>query len=216
MKQRAVRTVAIALAVSVLPAAGLSAQQLWDAGLPGEDVGFVALHFGGILPNTTLPDGASWENGGALGVSVNLWVNRYLGFRFAGLTAVTEGVHGDEYSAAAANADRVYLYNAEVALRYPIMGDRIAPFLSGGVGGKSYRWNFGLYNGGTSPTMTVAGGVDIRPEAFGVFGLLLEARYYRSDYQWHGLSWLGPLPDFDRVAPRVEDLAVTAGVSVHF
>jgi hypothetical protein len=73
-----------------------------------------------------------------------------------------------------------------------------------------------VYEGGTAFAWTLAGGLDYRLTSSGTLGLLLEARYYRSHYNWHGLSWRGAMPDFHRYAPTVSDLQVTGGISLNF
>ena len=216
MKQPLVILGAALVFTAYLPA-NLSAQ-LWEAGLAGEELGSVALHFGAFVPRTTLPDGGSWETGTAVGASLGLWAHPNLGFRMQVIRTYTEGVQpgGDLYSAAAENAGRVWTYSGEVALRYPIMDGRAAPFISGGPAGKSYRWKYGMYKGGTAFAWTAAGGLDFRPTASGTLGLVVEARYYRSNYLWHGVSWKGPMPDFERTAPTVNDIMITGGVALNF
>jgi hypothetical protein len=192
--------------------------QPWSAAaqLAGDDVATFAIHGGAVAPTTTLPDGSSFETGAAVGASGAWWVLRNFGFRGHVTRSYTEGVQPAEFSAAAANAGRVWLYGADVVGRLPLANGRMTPYVSAGAGGKSYRWKYGMYEGGTAFAWSYAGGLDVRPVQSGRFGLILEGRYHRTEYHWHGLSFLGPLPEFKRTSPTVNDYLITAGVSVNF
>ncbi len=139
--------------------------QPWStaAQVAGDDRATIAIHAGAVTPTTTLPDGSTHESGTAIGASGAWWVLRNLGLRAHVTRSYTEGVQGADFSAAAANAGRVWLYGAEAVIRLPLMNGRVAPYLTAGPGGKSYRWKYGMYEGGTAFAWSYAGGLDLRP-----------------------------------------------------
>jgi opacity protein-like surface antigen len=218
--KRVLVTIGAGLVLVTHFAPGLSAQT-WQVGLPGDDVASVVLNLGAVVPTTTLPDGSSHDPGMAVGVAATWWPLRNFGFKAQAIRSHTLGVHGDTvFSAAAAysgEGSSVWLYSGELVLRLPIMADRVSPYLSGGPGGKSYRWSIPRpYIGRTTFAWAYAAGVDIRPTASRQFGLVIEGRYHRSQYKWHGLGDRGPPPEFLETGPTMNDFAVTAGVSVNW
>lgn len=164
------------------------AAQLWNAGLPGEDIASISLQVGAASPITTLPDGAYFEDGLALGATGTLWAHRYLGFRGAVTRSETNGVHGEAFSAAGVMHPTVWFYDVAVLLRVPMVGNRLTwfPYVATGVGGKSYRWAIpNTRRGDTSlGGLTLAGGLEVRPGRTGWYGLQLEVKNHRSTYDF--------------------------------
>jgi hypothetical protein len=229
---------ALALALSAAPE--VSAQLFARRG-PNDALVVTTIQGGTLLANTELPDGTTYENGTAIGGSLGFWALRHFGIRGHVATATNDGVQpcggvfpcaSDpdlHYSSAAAHAGKVYVYGAELAMRYPVMNGMLTPYVTAGVGGKSWRWTIPRPTPGrTSRAWSGAAGLELTPTAFqglGFFervGIVVEARYHRSKYQWHGLAQVGPCCDFETIGvfgpepPVVTDYVVTGGLSLHW
>lgn len=192
--------------------------QLWQVGRLGEDFASLSVHGGVVAPTTTLPDGSSHANGAAVGVSGRLWPTRYLGVGARFVHGETEGVEGERFSAAAAHDPTVWIYSAEIALRYPFVGNRISwfPYVSAGPGGKSYRWAIDRPRIGDSAfAWSAGGGIDLRPTNSGRFGFAVDVRNHRSRYMWHGLGYRATVPDYVAYGPMLNDVVVTAGITIN-
>lgn len=192
---------------------------LWGAEVQGQQAPLASfgVQAGAIAPQTTLPDGSSHASGAAVGASGMVWPLRYLGARLSVAYGKTAGVHGEEFSAAAAHDPKVWLYSAEVAVRYPFEGGGVVwfPYLSAGPGGKSYRWAIDRPRIGDSAlALTYGGGVDIRPRGLRGVGVVVDVRNYRSRYMWHGLGVRATVPDYEAHGPMLNDLLVTAGITI--
>lgn len=187
----------LGLNLSASPVSG----QLWDAGVPGEDLGSLALLFGSVAPQSSLPDGASFASGIAIGGSASWWPFRYVGFRGHVVRAKTDGQEGHEFSSVAFEEPVVWLYSADVAVRYPLVGQRIAlaPYIAAGYGGKSYEWSLNRLSAGshgnTTFGWTLAGGAEIRPGSSGWYGLRLEIANQRSEFRF--FEYAGPHPQHE-------------------
>lgn len=220
----------VMLLCMVLSGSGVSAQ--WDAGVPGEDIGSITLTAGSVLEGSKLPDGASFASGFALGASAAVWPFRYLGFRGNIARAKTDGQEGTEFSSVSFERPTVYLYSADLALRYPLVGESfsVVPYIAGGYGGKHYNWSINRTNAGsagrTSFSWTMAGGAEFRSS--GVFGLRVEVLRQRSEFKFH--EYAGPTTAHEfyrdsfitedvvpgvREFPILQDLVLTVGITIN-
>jgi hypothetical protein len=189
-----------------------------EAQARGPEAAFTSLglHAGAVAPQTTLPDGSSHSSGAVFGAVGSVWPLDFVGVRVSVAYGKTEGVEGEVFSAAAAHDPRVWLYSAEVALRYPFASNRIVwfPYLSAGPGGKSYRWAIERPRIGDSAlAWSYGGGIDIRPAATGRVGIVLDLRNYRSRYMWHGLGVRATVPEYKAYGPMLNDVLFTAGIT---
>ena len=202
----------IAAAAMLLMAQPLSAQ-LWEAGLPGEDVGSLAVNFGVVSPATEFPDdGSSFEQGSAFGAALTYWPFDHVGLRAHVLRGKTPGDHGDlspcppaPCSSVGYENPVVWFYALEAAVRRPMGDDGFAwfPYASTGVTGKSYRWEIDRPRVGyTDIGWTAAGGIEVRTSATGPFGFVAEVRTYQTQFNTLGKS------------ENQSDLAFTAGVTL--
>lgn len=192
--------------------------QFWQAGRLGDDIGSLGIIAGVVSPTTTLPDGSSHDAGTAIGATGTVWPLDYLGARASVVYGKTAGVHGERFSAAAAHDPKVFLYSAELAIRYPFAGERFSwfPYLSGGPGAKSYRWAIDRPRvGDTSFAWSIGGGVDVRPTRSGSVGIQVDVRNYQSRYQWHGLGYRAAVPDDQAWGPILNDVVITAGLTLN-
>jgi len=185
---------AVAVALCLLGTAPLKAQ-LWEAGLPGEDLGSISLLGGLLQPNTTYDDGSTFESGMGFGASVAVWPWRHVGVRATLLRGRTEGKEGEVFSPLRFQNPTIWLYNLDLALRYPLMTESslaLAPYIAAGVGGKTFRWDpsWPEQIGFTSRTLTAAGGIEVRPTGGGrALGLIAEVRGYRYGYTGFQYQW---------------------------
>jgi hypothetical protein len=207
------RVFAASAAALILAAQPLSAQ-LWQAGLPGDDVGSLALNLGVLSPATEFADdGSSFDQGTAFGVGFTYWPFDHVGLRTHVLRGETPGNHGNlspcppnPCSAVGHQQPVVWHYALEGAVRLPMGGAGLAwfPFASAGVTGKSYRWSIDRPRVGyTAPGWTAAGGIEVRTRATGPFGLLAEVRTYQTSFETLGKS------------EGHSDFAFTAGVTLN-
>jgi len=203
--------------------------QLMNAPLPGEgDLGTVSLHFGTVDPRTTFDDGSRFQRGTAVGVSGTIWAFRNLGFRGNVTKSQNDGHNPQDPEAAIAVQDPdVWLYSGEAVLRLPIITRAVAvtPFLSGGIGGKTWDWKVKTI-ADVERAWTGALGLDFRPLSLGRVGLVTEARAFRSQfhafgyrvYYWHEAA-MGIVEGEDAYwgkSTHHNDLVVTVGLSLNF
>lgn len=192
--RKAASTMAL-VALTLLLGASRANAQLWQAGPPGDDLGSLALLVGSVVPQSDLPDGASFASGTALGASATWWPFRHVGFRGNFVRTETEGREGDEFSSVAFESPIVLLYSADVALRLPLELSRLAlvPYIAAGYGGKSYRWSLNRVSAGgggnTSFGWTLAGGTELRLLSSSV-GLRLEVLNQHSEFRF--FEYAGP------------------------
>jgi hypothetical protein len=208
MTKGAFLTAAAAVLLAVQP---LSAQ-LWEAGLPGDDIGSVALIVGVVSPTTEFADdGSSFTQGTAFGAAITYWPFDHMGVRGHVLRGKTPGDHGNlacnptPCSAVGYEEPVVWLYAAEAAFRRPMGGTGFAwfPYVSAGVVGKSYRWQYDRPKVGyTDIGWTAGGGIEVRTDATGPFGFVVEVRTYSTQFNTLGKS------------ENQSDLAFTAGVTL--
>ncbi len=207
--------------------------QGWSAGAPGEDVGSLALLIGSMAPQSTLPGGASFASGIAVGASVTVWPFRYVGFRGNIARAKTKGQEGTEFSSVAFEDPVVWLYSGDLALRFPLVGERfsVVPYIAGGYGGKHYNWTINRTaagaGGSTSFGLTLAGGTEFRLGSGGL-GLRVEVLRQKSEFKF--FEFAGPTPDHEfyrdsfvihevvpgeRTFPTMSDLVLTVGITLN-
>lgn len=187
------------------------AAQPWYAGLPGDDVGSLAIQVGAVSPTTELPDGGGFQTGIAAGVTGTFWPFRHLGFRGSLLTGKTNGDRGpNNNSKAGLENPTLLLYNAEIAFRYPVVGGSLAwfPFVAAGGGGKTYYWSERLtgFPRDFTYAWTFAAGLEFRRTSSPWYGFVLEVKNFNSKYKWHG--W-----HFDE--PIMRDMIFTAGITLN-
>lgn len=185
--------IGFAILVTLLTGTPLRAQ-FWQAGVPGEDVGSISLYGGLLQPNTTYEDGSTFESGISGGVSVSYWPYRYFGMKALVIRSRTEGREGQEFSPLRFQNPTVWLYNLDLAVRYPIVGSSLAlvPYLAGGVGGKTFRWDpsWPEQIGMSAPTKSAAAGFEIRPTGRNrTLGIVVEARGYNYGYTGFNYQW---------------------------
>lgn len=199
---------AAALFLALAAPAQLSGQRVYT-GLPGQDVGSIALNLGAILPSTSLPDGSNFNSGLAGGAAITIWPFRHLGMRgnlLYGQSGVSPGA--GSRARVALEDPNVLLYSGELALRYPMESGRFAwfPYLSAGVGGKTYRWahEFTGLKSNFNGALTYSGGVEVRPSSSPRYGFVVGMSQYRTTYSWHSFH-------FDNA--DLTDTMVTVGVT---
>jgi opacity protein-like surface antigen len=94
----------------------------------------------------------------------------------------------------------VWLYSADLALRYPVGGGGFAlvPYVAGGYGGKTYHWSLNRRSAGTrydtSFGSTAGGGLEIRPVSSSI-GLRIEVLNQRSQFSF--FEYAGPHADHE-------------------
>jgi hypothetical protein len=186
---------ALVVLVTVLWTSPLSAQ-IWEAGLPGDDIGSVAVTGGVVAPSTNFSDdGSHFESGGIFGLALTYWPFEHFGLRTHVMRGKTQGNHGDmaatcppaPCSPIGFQEPVVWHYSLEAALRRPMGGSGGTawfPFVSVGATGKSYRWSIERpWVGYTGGGWTAAGGVELRMAATGPFGFIAEARTFQTRFQ---------------------------------
>ncbi|MQA89480.1 MAG: outer membrane beta-barrel protein [Gemmatimonas sp.] len=200
---------AAALILAVQPLSG----QLWEAGLPGDDIGSLAVNFGVLSPTTEFPDdGSSFDQGTGFGMALTYWPSDHFGLRTHVMRGETPGNHGNlapcpptPCSAVGYQEPVVWHYSAEAAVRRPMGGAGFAwfPYASAGVTGKSYRWSIDRPRVGyTGGGWTAAGGIEARTGATGPLGFMAEVRTYQTRFQTLGKN------------QGQSDFALTAGVTL--
>jgi opacity protein-like surface antigen len=187
---------------------GSKAHAQWAAGVQGEDHVSVALHAGIFSPATDLSDGTSFDSGTSLGLSATYWPLARFGLNGFAFTSETEATASPE-TAASAFDPSVRGFTIGPIVRYPMAsgGLALAPYASAGVGAKQYNWAIKVpRRSNTALAWSLGGGVDIRPASSPQYGLQIEARNLRSNYQWHGFQ---PDPE------AVNDLILTVGLALN-
>lgn len=206
--KRALLAFAAGVLLATWPGAEASAQP-WSAGLAGQDVASLAIHFGGLAPRTTLPDGAAFSGGPGAGISGTYWPSRYLGFRGNGFVASTSGNRADRTKAGQEDPT-IHLFGGETLLRYPMNSGGLSwfPYIGLGGGAKNYDWSEDLtgWDSDLVFAWNAVGGLDIRRTTSPWYGMLVEVRRYSSKYKWHGHTLTEPV---------VNDLFLTIGLTLN-
>jgi opacity protein-like surface antigen len=200
-----------ALVVFVLVGLVSEAPAQQRSGLPGHDVGSVALHIGAVTPMRDLPDGTSFDSGIAGGLAATAWAFPNFGVRGTVMFGQGGGTPGPgSTSRAGLEEPTLALYSLDLLARYPMVSGQFAwfPYLGGGIGGKQYLWSeqFTGVEWDLAFAWTTSGGVEVRPAASPRLGFVLDVSRFSSKYIWHGFFW---------EEPKLSDLRVTAGITLN-
>src|SRR5690606_3043893 len=139
-----------------------------------------------LQPSTTYDDGSTFASGIGSGIAATVWPHRYVGVRSVVIRSRTEGEQGDQFSPLQFQNPVVWLYDVELALRYPFVGAiGLSPYVSGGFGGKTFRWNpsWPEQTSLTVKALTGAAGLELRPSGGrSALGMIAEVRGYSYGY----------------------------------
>lgn len=185
-------TVAIALLLTASSVTGVSAQE-------GREWATFGVDFGMFSPMTTFEEpsfgNSSFESAMALGFSVTAWPHERFGVRGKISRSRTNATNeNSEFSALAVQDPTQWSFTGEVTARHMLeMSDiGVNPYVALGVGMRHYTWHAARHDESKFFTWTAAAGADVRPEALGPFGITVEVRGYRSQFNAfgiHGGNW---------------------------
>jgi hypothetical protein len=193
-----------------------SAWQLTEAAARDEWATF-AIDLGMFSPRTTFRDDmfgeSNFESNPAIGVSAAAWPHQNVGVRLKVIRSETDGVNeANVYAPLAVQDPTQWSFSAEVTARYLLdVGTlSVRPYLGLGAGMRHYTWKAARHDESKFFTWTAAGGADIRPAALGPFGLNVELRGYRSQFNAfgvHGGNWRPGTP----ARPVADDVGTDIG-----
>jgi hypothetical protein len=190
---------ALMMAALLVPATGALAQDV----SPGNDRVTISLYGGGLWPSGNL-GATEFESSGSVGGSVGVWLHRNVGLRGSVAFAQTDvPTVGAPTGLIGQNPD-IWLYNADVVLRYPVRAGQswVFPYVFGGVGGKTY--SFETLSTETDFAGNFGGGTEVRFGPTSRWGIFTEARTFVSDFDRFGIS------------DRQWDVGWTGGISLSF
>jgi len=179
--------VLLALVWGVAASVQGAAAQWWDAKPLGEDLGSVGIQLGMMSPTTTFSDGSSFDSGIAVGLSGSLWPTRYVGARTRIVRSQHSGQHGEVFSPVGAEDPTIWLYNLELAVRYPMQANSFGwfPYVGLGMGGKAFQFSTGR-RGANAWGRVMSGGVELRPANssgfLGISGVDIGVQQYKNTY----------------------------------
>jgi opacity protein-like surface antigen len=172
------------LAAAAAPASAQIFSGLGDAA-PGEDgVSFLIL-YGQMSPQSEFRDGSTFDASGGLGVGVNFWAARVLGFGVSVMRTNHVGLAAsDGRSSVVSGRDpRIDTYLIDMIGRWPLVQEGaviVSPYVAIGGGWKSYDFKWDTKGGpdarGMDLTWGPAGGVEARFGAQHRFGVRAEFR----------------------------------------
>lgn len=195
------RSMLALLLLSALSAAPSWAQGRDRSGVAGRDLISFGVFGGGFSPAEDLMGGPEFDTSGAVGGTVTLWVQRYVGIRGNVLYAQTE--LQDANGSLAGEDPNVWAYGGELVLRLPAEGARAGdswfPYVVGGLGAKTY--DFDEADAETDFAGSFGGGIEYR---YGRIGLQAEVRDFVSQFDQFG---------FDDTQ---HDVVYTAGLTLNY
>jgi hypothetical protein len=186
------------LAALLVPGTSAWAQQA----APGQDIVSITAFGGGLFPTGDLGAG-EFDNSGTGGVTAGIWLGRYVGIRGNVLFARTDVNGGVPAQLVGSNPD-VWLYSADLLLRYPIDvgAGWLSPYAIGGLGGKTH--DFSGRGTETDFAGNFGAGLEYRFGPTSRWGIYSEVRDFVSRFERYGIR------------DTQHDVVWTGGVSLNF
>lgn len=164
----------------------------------GNDIVTLNLYGGGFSPSSSLTPGSDFRNSGTAGGAATLWLHRNVGVRANLLYARTSASPGVPEALAGERPD-IWAYGGDLVLRMPLPAgngrDSWAPYLVGGLGGKTY--DFDELGTETDFAGQFGAGIEYR---LGRWGIQAEVRDLVSNFDrfgvdktQHDIVWTGGL-----------------------
>ena len=205
----------LALALTAATSARASAQIFGGLGnaVAGEDGISFAVLFGQMSPQTEFRDGGTFDSSKAIGLAVDFWAARYLGFGVSVMRTEHVGLAAsDGRSSVVSGRDpTIDTYLIDVIGRLPLMQDggvTLSPYVAVGGGWKSYDFKWDTKGGpdarGLDLTWGPAVGAEVRFGAEHRIGLRGEFRQLMTKMERWG------------DALTFEDRVFTGGLSLNF
>jgi hypothetical protein len=174
----------VLLAASAVPASAQILSGLGDAA-PGEDGVSFAIMYRQMSPQSEFRDGGTFDASGGLGIGVNFWAAKYLGFGVSMARTNHVGLEArDGRSSVVSGRDpRIDTYLIDAIGRFPLMQDGaviVSPYVAVGGGWKSYDFKWDTKGGpdarGLDLTWGPAAGIEARFGAEHRIGVRAEFR----------------------------------------
>jgi hypothetical protein len=130
--------------LAILGALGATTAQAQAFGPRSSDLFTVNVYGGGYSPTSSLAVGHEFENSGAVGGAVTIWVNQYMGVRGNVLYARTD-ISSGAPAPLAGEDPSVWAYSGDLILRHGHSshggGGTLFPYIVAGLGGKTYDFD---------------------------------------------------------------------------
>jgi hypothetical protein len=199
---KGLRILALVLALGALVPATSEAQMAGPRGAAGNDILTLNLYGGGYSPTSSLTNGSDFGRSATVGGSATAWIHPLIGLRGSAMYARSEVTGGAPAPLEGEKAD-IWAYSGDLVLRLPLAAagrtDSWAPYVVGGLGGKSY--DFETLSTESDFAGNFGGGLEYR---FARWGLQAEVRDVVSRFDRFGLE------------RTQHDIVWTAGITMSF